>query len=89
MQAATGDREEVATILCKTCDHRKRHLSYTAATGEKVTVFARHLPLQGRKTEGGRWATASAAIYPAELNRALAKAITVATKSKSHCSVLS
>eukprot|EP00971_Amphidinium_carterae_P340847 6479361-Amphidinium_carterae.1 len=73
MQAADGAQESAAKHLCKICNHSKRQLSFRNAQGETVNIVARHLPLQGRKLEDGTWATAAAAIYPSDLNRALAK----------------
>eukprot|EP00971_Amphidinium_carterae_P275194 5460225-Amphidinium_carterae.1 len=79
-------------LCCKICNHSTCHLSYKNAQGEMVNIYARHLPLQGKKLDDGTWATVAAAaatIYPSDLNRALEKAISTATCANGTCAVLS
>eukprot|EP00971_Amphidinium_carterae_P116198 2302027-Amphidinium_carterae.1 len=72
---AASDPTTVEALLCKVCKHPKRNLMYTDNCGVLQNIYAGHVPLRGRRTPDGKWATAASAMYPSELNRALAKAI--------------
>ena len=64
--------------LHKRCQHPKRWWEYQDFSGKSQRRWGAHPPLARRVREDGTPATAAAAVYPGELNRALAGALALA-----------
>ena len=61
--------------LHKRCPHPKKWWEYKDFSGKPQRRWGAHPPLARRVREDGTPATAAAAVYPGELNRALAEAL--------------
>ena len=68
-------------FLHKRCQHPKQWWEYQDFSGKSQRRWGAHPPLARRVREDGTPATAAAAVYPGELNRALAEALAQAVGS--------